>query len=65
MQTKLPKPRGLRAYARDETGAVTVDWVVLTAVIILLGGLATSAIRAGLTNKASAISTSINGVGRS
>lgn len=29
---------------RDEDGAVTVDWVVLTAAVILLGGVAGGAV---------------------
>ena len=53
----------LKTFAKDQAGAVTVDWVVLTAVIILLGGLATTAIRAGLTNKAGTISETINTTG--
>jgi hypothetical protein len=32
--------RKLTAYASDDSGAVTVDWVVLTAAIVGLGMLA-------------------------
>ncbi len=27
----------IRAFANDEAGAITVDWVVLTSAIVLLG----------------------------
>lgn len=32
------KPIRLRYFLRSELGAVTVDWVVLTAVVVGLGG---------------------------
>ena len=31
--------KNLRRRSRDEDGAVTVDWVVLTAAIVALGGI--------------------------
>jgi len=37
-------------FAADETGAVTVDWVVLCAAVVGLGILATLAITQGATN---------------
>ena len=46
--------RKLTAYASDDSGAVTVDWVVLTAAVVGLGFAALSAIRTatgGLTTK--------------
>ncbi|GAA6199967.1 pilus assembly protein [Aquicoccus sp. SU-CL01552] len=30
----------VRSFARDEEGAVTVDWVMLVAVVVVSGGLA-------------------------
>ena len=38
----------LTAYRRDEDGAVTVDWVVLTAAIVGLGLASVSLIRGGI-----------------
>jgi len=36
--------RFARKFRRDETGAVTVDWVVLTAAVVGLCGLAFAAL---------------------
>ncbi|MGD9863726.1 MAG: hypothetical protein AB7S99_10985 [Pseudodonghicola sp.] len=36
--------RFARKFRRDETGAVTVDWVVLTAAVVGLCGLAFTAL---------------------
>lgn len=44
--------RDRREYAtflRDETGAVTIDWVVLTAVVCTLAILAGTTIKPGVT----------------
>ncbi|NAZ35620.1 hypothetical protein [Rubellimicrobium sp. CFH 75288] len=37
-------------FGRDEDGAVTVDWVVLTAAILLFGVLVVSMILSGATD---------------
>ncbi|TNC47812.1 hypothetical protein FHG66_15690 [Rubellimicrobium rubrum] len=37
-------------FSRDENGAVTVDWVVLTAGLIIFGVLVASSIIGGATN---------------
>jgi Flp pilus assembly pilin Flp len=34
----------MAAFAKDESGAVTVDWVVLTAAVVGLGFVATNAV---------------------
>jgi hypothetical protein len=34
----MPPIQKLGQFAQDETGAITVDWVVLTAAIVLLAG---------------------------
>ena len=39
-----------RAYRTAEGGAVTVDWVVLTAAVVGLGVAALSAIRSGTSS---------------
>jgi Flp pilus assembly pilin Flp len=49
--------RAIKNFDRDEEGAVTVDWVVLTAAIVGLGVAALAAVRGGtgtLTTKISA-----------
>ncbi|WP_128514216.1 hypothetical protein [Tabrizicola thermarum] len=43
------------AFLKDEAGAVTVDWVVLTAAVVGLGLLIFSYVRPGVSNLASAI----------
>lgn len=37
----------IKTFARDEDGAVTVDWVVLTAAIVGLGLLVIASVRNG------------------
>ena len=43
------------AFLKDEAGAVTVDWVVLTAAIVGLGLLVFSFVRPAVSNLASGI----------
>ena len=38
----------LNKFRKDEDGAVTVDWVVLTAAVVLLGILALNFVRSGV-----------------
>jgi len=45
--------------AEDEDGAVTVDWVVLTAAIVTIGLVAVSVIRGGVYATASDIYTKV------
>ena len=35
-------------FANDESGAVTVDWVVLTAALVLVGGTVLTAVSDGM-----------------
>ena len=51
----------LKAFAANESGAVTVDWVVLTAAIVGLGLAVISSVRTGVGNLATDISTSLSG----
>lgn len=44
--------RRLRRFSADETGAITVDWVVLTAAIVGLGIAISAAVGSGATNAA-------------
>ena len=37
----------LKKFRKDENGAVTVDWVVLTAAVVALAGAAYSSIEGG------------------
>ena len=46
----------LNRFARDESGAVTVDWVVITAAIVGLGIAVFAAVGQGVENVAGDIS---------
>lgn len=46
-------------FRKDEDGAVTVDWVVLTAAVVGLGVAGVSAVSGGVNSLASAISTGV------
>ncbi|MDP3195049.1 Flp family type IVb pilin [Tabrizicola sp.] len=47
------------AFLKDESGAVTVDWVVLTAAVVGLGLLIFNWVRPAVSNLAEAISTEL------
>lgn len=51
----------LKRFAKDEDGAVTVDWVVLTAAIVGLGLVVISAVQPGVTGLAGKISSELQG----
>lgn len=51
------------AFLKDEAGAVTVDWVVLTAAIVGLGLLVFTFIRPAVSNLASGIATELGEAG--
>ena len=46
-------------FKSDESGAVTVDWVVLTAAIVGLGLAVMSSVGGGVTTLGSSISTEV------
>ena len=49
-------------FAKNESGAVTVDWVVLTAAIVILGTGIFTAVQGGMTNASSDMATSLSGL---
>lgn len=49
----------MKKFTKDESGAVTVDWVVLTAALVIIGGLVISIIRSGLLSASSAINETL------
>jgi Flp pilus assembly pilin Flp len=51
----------INGFRNDESGAVTVDWVVLTAAIVGLGIAVITSVRTGTTALATDISTSLSG----
>ena len=46
-------------FSKDEDGAVTVDWVVLTAAVVGLGIAGVAAVNTGITDLADEIQTSL------
>ncbi|MDO7560500.1 MAG: hypothetical protein MUR36_07145 [Paracoccaceae bacterium] len=49
----------IKNFRSDEDGAVTVDWVVLTAAIVLLGAAIAATVRTGAADLAGDIQTSL------
>jgi len=52
----------INAFVKDEDGAVTVDWVVLTAAVVGIAIAVAATIETGLNNAANTISTNLNTV---
>ena len=50
----------IKTFFADESGAVTVDWVVLTAAIVGLGLAVITSVRTGVTALGSDISNSLS-----
>ena len=50
-----------KAFTKDESGAVTVDWVVLTAAIVGLGMVVVTSVGGGIEQLAGKISTDVGG----
>ncbi len=57
---KGPKMTKFSAFLKDEAGAVTVDWVVLTAAIVGLGLLVFNFVRPAVSNVAQQIGVELN-----
>ena len=53
----------LNNFKNDESGAVTVDWVVLTAALVGLGLLVIGVVSQGLSNAAAGINSELNAAG--
>ncbi|WP_371226126.1 Flp family type IVb pilin [Roseovarius sp. 2305UL8-3] len=53
----------INTFLKDEDGAVTVDWVVLTAAIVGLGVAGIASVQTGITGLASEIGTAVNNDG--
>lgn len=52
-----------KKFKNDESGAVTVDWVVLTAAVVVLGGVVGDTVMDGVTSAGENIVSSIDGTG--
>jgi Flp pilus assembly pilin Flp len=51
----------IKNFRKDEDGAVTVDWVVLTAAVVALAAAAYGSIESGVTTLSGTTQTAING----
>jgi Flp pilus assembly pilin Flp len=51
----------IKNFRKDEEGAVTVDWVVLTAAIVGLGVAGVSTVSGGVNSLAGNISSGVSG----
>lgn len=51
------------AFLKDETGAVTVDWVVLTAAVVGLGLVVFNFVRPAVSSLAQDIGSELNAAG--
>ncbi|MCA0870918.1 hypothetical protein LCL97_08790 [Seohaeicola saemankumensis] len=51
----------IKNFRKDEDGAVTVDWVVLTAAVVALAGAAYTSIETGASNLTADTGTFIEG----
>jgi len=51
--------RYLKTVAKDDSGAVTVDWVVLAAATVIMGSTVINTITPGLTRGSSIISSTL------
>lgn len=56
----IPPQTSLRAFISDESGAITVDWVVLTAAIVGMGVASVSAVRSGVGSLGTEIQLSLS-----
>ena len=52
--------RRIKSFTRDESGAVTTDWVVLTAGVVSFALLVMTNIGGGVTNLSQGIANNLN-----
>lgn len=52
--------QSLKRFTHDENGAVTVDWVVLTAAIVALAVSGFTATRSGIVTGSTNVSTTVS-----
>ena len=52
----------IKTFAKDEAGAVSIDWVVLTAAIVAMGVAVGSAIRTEVSTLATSAGTAADSV---
>ncbi|MTH97313.1 MULTISPECIES: hypothetical protein [Alphaproteobacteria] len=52
----------IKNFRKDEDGAVTVDWVVLTAAVVALAAVAYNQVRTGASDLADSVESALTGV---
>ena len=52
----------IKNFRKDEDGAVTVDWVVLTAAVVALAAAAYTSIEGGVDSLSGSTATALGGV---
>ncbi|MDY6858360.1 MAG: pilus assembly protein [Pseudomonadota bacterium] len=52
----------IKNFHNDESGAVTVDWVVLTAAVVGLGFAVLGTVKTGLTTLGDSIASEVGGI---
>ncbi|WP_299658927.1 hypothetical protein [uncultured Ruegeria sp.] len=52
----------IKNFRKDEDGAVTVDWVVLTAAVVALAAIAYNQVRNGASELAGNIDSALSGI---
>ncbi len=56
----MSTPSFLKAFLNDESGAVTVDWVVLTSAVVGVGIVVMNTVGAGIDSLGNAIVNDLN-----
>lgn len=49
----------MKKFVNDEAGAVTVDWVVLTAAMVVIGGSLVGAVNSGIATSGTNITNTL------
>ena len=52
----------LRKFTKSEDGAITVDWVVLTSVVLGLAGAVVVSVQSGVESAGSNVTTELSGI---
>ncbi len=52
----------IKNFRKDEDGAVTVDWVVLTAAVVALAAIAYNQVQSGASELAGNIDSALSGI---
>ncbi|MCP5074257.1 MAG: hypothetical protein GY947_13335 [Rhodobacteraceae bacterium] len=62
MRRLAPATKAVQGFGRNQCGAVTVDWIVITAVIVVMGTVIVGMTRSGTTKIATEIGTELSSI---